>query len=264
MNAPPESIDNTPVRGAAELIVYGRRSVLEALATGTVEVVRVCAGPQLSGAPRRAMQARCRERGVRLEPQSRGALSQLSRDPRNDQGVVAVVRLLRLQEVDGFCAQCTGQAARLPTRLLAFDGITNSQNVGMMVRSAVAAGMTGVLWPTHGTPWVNGLVVKASAGAVFRCPIVRCESLELGLAELCGAGFTIVGLQPGRGTPLHEYDPPHRAVFVVGGETHGLSASSIALLDQSVHIPIHPEVESLNAAVAGSLLCFHVGGISTP
>jgi len=250
-------------RGNAELVVYGRRSVLEALATEAVEVLRVCGAPQLSGAPRRTLHARCRERGVQLEARNRAVLSQLSRDPRNDQGVVAIVRLLRLQEVDGFCAQCTGEAARSPMRLLALDGITNSQNVGMMVRSAVAAGMTGVLWPTQGTPWINGLVVKASAGAVFQCPILRCPSLELGLAELSAAGFQIVGLQRGRGTPLAEYTAPHRAVFVVGGETQGLSQGSLDLLDHSLQIPIRPEVESLNAAVAASLLCFRVGAVGS-
>ena len=54
----------------------------------------------------------------------------------------------------------------------------------MVVRSVVAAGLDGLLWPLVGQPWVNGLVVRAAAGAVFECPILRCESIGAGLSAL--------------------------------------------------------------------------------
>ena len=72
------------------------------------------------------------------------------------------MRLLRVTEVESFLAAATGRAARKPIRLLALDGVTNSQNVGMVVRSVVGAGLDGLLWPTVGQPWVNGLVVRAA------------------------------------------------------------------------------------------------------
>jgi len=57
--------------------------------------------------------------------------------------------------------------------------------------------MDALLWPTVGSPWINGLVVKASAGTVLRCPILRCEESIHGLLALQGAGFDLVGLEVG-------------------------------------------------------------------
>ena len=182
----------------------------------------------------------------------------MSGDSRNDQGIAAGLRLLRVADVAAFAEMQRGARARLPQRVIAIDGIENSQNVGMLLRSALAAGMSGVLWPAHGTPWVNGLVVKASAGTALRCPILRCDRLAEGLGELAGAGFEILGLEAGAEESLFSHRPPHRAVYVVGGENHGLSPLVQSLLDTRLAIPMSGGVESLNAAIAASLLCFHV------
>jgi len=142
--------------------------------------------------------------------------------------------------------------------VLALDGVTNSQNIGMIVRSAVATGMDALLWPTVGSPWINGLVVKASAGTVLRCPIVRCATLVEGVVALQASGFTSIGLSADAEETLDALVSPHRAVYVVGSETRGLSEDVQALLDRRVRIPMRGGVESLNVAVAASLICFHV------
>ena len=112
------------------------------------------------------------------------------------------MRLLRVIEVEAFVEAGRGQGARRPARVLGLDGVTNSQNVGMVVRSVVGAGLDGLLWPVAGQPWVNGLVVRAAAGALFECPIVRCETLVEGLAGLQGAGFEVFGLAGERAQSL--------------------------------------------------------------
>jgi 23S rRNA (guanosine2251-2'-O)-methyltransferase len=249
-------------RGSAEILVFGRRAVLEALARTPARVAWVQLSRRQGGPFRKELAGACRDAGVRLETVRPESIHARSGEPRHDQGVVAGVALAGPMEIEVMIASTTGAGAREPAPLIALDGITNPQNVGMIVRSVVASGMRGLLWPLVGMPWVNGLVVKASAATAYDCPIVRCDSLVQGLAELRGAGFRVVGLQGEGATDLFDMKPAHRAVYVIGGETEGISAEVAALLDESVRIPMRGGVESLNAAVAASLLCFRVAHAS--
>jgi len=241
----------------AEITVYGRRSVLEALASPGATPLRVWWDRRLPADLRRELAARCRERGIEGTRTDRSGVHEVSRAPRHDQGLAARVRLEHVLDVEGFLQGCRGPRAARPIGLLALDGLTNSQNVGLLVRSAVAAGIDAVVWPQAGTPWMNGLVLKSSAAAAFACRIVRCPSLEEALPALQAAGFTVYGLAPRAAGPLAGHRPPHRALYVVGNETTGLSPGVEALLDDRIAIPVRAPVESLNAAVAGSLVAFH-------
>jgi 23S rRNA (guanosine2251-2'-O)-methyltransferase len=241
-------------------VVFGRRAVLEALRADTIRVDAVCVSRRVPTDWRRRLAEACRQRSAPLEIVRSDQVSALSGEPRHDQGVAARVQLQCLHEVESFIDGCKGRGARRPVRVLALDGITNSQNIGMIVRSAMAAGMHALLWPTVGSPWVNGLVVKSSASTIFRCPIVRCGSLIQGLCDLQAAGFVAVGLSGRAQSSLWHYAVPHRAVFVVGAETGGICDDVDAMLDEHVAIPMQAGVESLNVAVAASLVCFHAMG----
>jgi 23S rRNA (guanosine2251-2'-O)-methyltransferase len=167
-------------------------------------------------------------------------------------------------EVEAWLAETTGRAARRALRVLALDGVTNSQNVGMVVRSVVGAGLDGLLWPVAGQPWVNGLVMRAAAGALFHCPILRCGTLLEGLAALQAAGFEVFGLDGAARDSLFAHPPPHRAAYVLGSESEGLSDAVRAVVDHPVAIPMPGRLESLNVAVAAGLVCFHAAGLTGP
>lgn len=238
------------------ITVYGRRSVLEALDAPQVKVLGVRVGKELPGEFRERMSRRCRETDTPLEFMSLREIGAFTGDARNDQGVAARIRLTAAIEVEDFLPTVKGQGSREPAHVLALDGVTNPQNVGMIVRSAVAADFRAILWPTAGCPWVDALIVKSSAGTVYRCPIVRCHTLEEGLMTMQQSGFKLFGLEMTGGSSLFECEPSHRSVVIVGGETSGLSPGVRELLDERVSIPMARGVESLNAAVAASLLCF--------
>ena len=87
-------------------------------------------------------------------------------------------------------------------------------------------------------------------------PLVRCERLEEGLLALRSGGFAVAGLCADAGTSLFDFEPPHRVVYVVGRETEGLSPEIRTLVDWPLAIPMQAGVESLNVAVAASLVCF--------
>ena len=247
-------------RGTSEIVVFGRHPVEAALASSNVEVAGVDILRTRPPAERDGLRRRCEKRGVPFREISRSAMDALTGAPRHDQGVAASVRLLRVMELESLIAETKGRGARRPLRVLALDGVTNSQNVGMVVRSVVAAGFDGLLWPMSGQPWVNGLVVRAAAGAIFECPIVVCDRLETGLGLLSGAGFESIGLDAAAGESLFEAEPPHRAVYVLGSESQGLSAGVAEQLDRRLAIPMHGAVESLNVAVAAGLVCYRACG----
>jgi 23S rRNA (guanosine2251-2'-O)-methyltransferase len=248
-------------RGETELVVFGRHPVEEALRSDGAEVRRLTIAKGRPAADRKAFRRLAHEFDVPLEEISREEMDRMTGAARHDQGMAADVRLLRVIELDAFIASLTGPAARRPVRVLGLDGVTNSQNVGMVVRSVVGAGIDGMLWPLFGQPWVNGLVVRASSGAIFECPILRCESIGAGLAALQGAGFTTFGLDAESETSIFAEAPPHRAAYLLGGETHGLSALVRDQLDRLVRIPMMGRLESLNVAVTAGLVAFHAAGI---
>jgi 23S rRNA (guanosine2251-2'-O)-methyltransferase len=248
-------------RGESEIVVFGRYPVEEALRSSGAQVLRLAIAKGRSPADRKAFRRLAHDFDVPLDEISREEMDRLTAAPRHDQGMAAVVRLLRLIELDAFLAAATGPAARRPLRVLGLDGVTNSQNVGMVVRSIVGAGLDGMLWPLFGQPWVNGLVVRAASGAIFECPILRCDSIGVGLAALQGAGFTTFGLDAESDASLFSEPPPHRAAFILGGEALGLSADVRGQLDRLVRIPMGGRLESLNVAVAAGLVAFHAAGL---
>ena len=259
--------DNRSWRGATTIAVFGRRAVLDALVAagaGHLEAREVRVSRDTPKSYRTDLRGTCRALGLEPIECGKREVNELSRDARHDQGVAALVDLRGITPVDSFVADVHGPRAKRPTRLIAMDGVTNPQNVGMIVRSALAAGMDGVLWPMDGAPWVSGLIIKASAGAVFRTPIATCDTLTDGLRELRGRGFRVISLMGGGDVSVFDHTPPHRAVYVVGSETLGVSSDVEAETDERVAIPMANDVESLNAAVAAGVVSFVVAGGSRP
>lgn len=246
---------NERFRGRTDVTVFGRRAVLEALASDLVDVQKVMVARSEPAAFRSELSAACAARGVTLDLGSAQDVSNASGQPRNDQGVVARVELRGVTDLETYLAPLRGNT---PARLLALDNVTNPQNVGMIVRSVVASGVGAMLWPMAGSPWISGLLIKASASSIYQCRIVTTPTLAEGLVALRRAGFSTFGLDADGGASLFEHKAPTKAAYVVGGETEGLSPSVRESLDQVLAIPMAGGIDSLNVAVAASLVCFSV------
>ena len=103
-----------------------------------------------------------------------------------------------------------------PARVLVLDRLTNPANVGMILRSATAAGLDGVLLPRRGLPAIDPLVVKASAGVAFRAPVLRAATVEEGCAALRDG--RVRGLRAGRGRVVAAHGGAARAGRAGAGE----------------------------------------------
>jgi 23S rRNA (guanosine2251-2'-O)-methyltransferase len=228
------------------IVVYGRMPVLEALLDEGVRVEKVLVARTARGDSVDEILDAARQRGVVVQKVAPEKVTRVSGNGRHDQGVVADVEAPGLRELDD---EVPG--GRLA--LLVFDGVTNPANVGMIIRTATAAGLDGVVLPRAGSPDVGPLVVKASAGVAFRARVYRSATAAAAIDRLRGAGVAVVGLRAG-GDPLFGADLGERVAFVLGNETDGVSVDC----DRWLSIPMHAGVESLNVAVAAGIVSYEI------
>src|SRR4051812_40414128 len=237
------------------ITVYGRMPVLEVLQDLGLTVDKVVVAEGSRGDSLDRIRSLATRRGVEVRTASAHRVKVLAGNGKHDQGVPADVRAPRVALVGDF-----GQrpAAGGSDTVLVLDGVNNPSNVGMILRTATAAGLAGVVLPRAGSPGVDPLVVKASAGVAYRAPILRCRSAADGVRTLKDAGWRIAGLDGGAPHDLYATDLPAATAFVLGNETEGVSQEVADLVDVWVSIPMAGEVESLNVASAAAVVSFEL------
>ncbi len=242
------------------LTIYGRNPVLEALLDSQIEVLRLhLAHSNKESAIIKQLRTLAQQRDIPIRLHSKLELSRISRNSRQDQGVAADILCTSLQD-----ASCLYRQAATG-RFIALDGINNPQNLGMVIRSVGASTCDGLLLSRQkGNARLSPLVVKASAGALFKTPIYTCDQLEPCLRRLQALGFSIVTLSADAPQSLLEMAPPPRCVFVLGNESEGISAEVARMADLNVAIPLQRGIESLNVAVSAALVAFVAGYRLTP
>jgi 23S rRNA (guanosine2251-2'-O)-methyltransferase len=238
------------------LTLYGRKAVLEALADPSLDCRTLhLADSNRGGGTLADIERLAAQRKMTSRHHTRQELARISRNGKQDQGVALDVYCPDFGDLDTFLSSNAAGPAR-PLRILALDGVTNPQNMGMALRSAAAAGVDGFLYGERGNPSLGPLVIKASAGAVFRAPLLRCRSIVEAASQLLAGGFTLYRLQAQASRSLWATPFAERALFVLGGETEGISQPLRDLPGKDLAIPMAGGVESLNVAVSASLVAF--------
>jgi TrmH family RNA methyltransferase len=147
--------------------------------------------------------------------------------------------------------------ASLPDFTLVLDGISDPGNVGTLWRAADAAGARGVLSLSGADPF-SPKVVRSAAGSLFHLPPLPLEnSSPQGLiSKLQQQEIPIVCAEAHGGQSCYDFEWPSRAALVLGHETRGISEELSTAATYKVTIPIYGRAESLNAAMAGTILLF--------
>lgn len=233
------------------MTVCGRNPVIEALSRGDVEVVRLHLAEGSRGEAVDRILRLARERGTEVRRVPARRVSQISRNGRQDQGVVADVRTAAYGLAEDYLDDPPERFG-----LLALDGVTTPRNVGMALRSAAAGGMDGLILPEQGSCGIIPLVVKASAGTVFAARILSCETLAPALERCTALGTEVCVLDARAGESVFDRAPAGREVYVLGGEAEGVSDEVRRLATRELSIPMAAGVESLNVAVAAALVAY--------
>ncbi len=170
------------------------------------------------------------------------------------QGVVAYLKEFDYAPLEEIFKQV--KKSQKKALLLALDEITDPQNVGSLIRSAVAAGAHGVIIPKHRACGVTGTVVKSAAGATALIPIHQTKNLGRLLEELKERDLWVAGLEARAESTIYQLDLDLPLVWVVGSEGKGLRPSIREKCDFLASIPLQGPIDSLNAAVAGAIALF--------
>jgi len=144
---------------------------------------------------------------------------------------------------------------RQPRFLLALDHVQDPGNLGTLLRTALAAEVAGVVLTQSADPW-QPKVLRAAAGASFALPIRQVSNLEPVLVEAHDRGLRTMATCVAGGLPYTRLDWSLPSLLVLGNEGSGLSTAMVSRCQVAVSIPHSDAVNSLNVAVAGSLLLF--------
>lgn len=231
--------------GGPMMLLDGWHLITEAVNAGVaIETVAVC------GPATRAEQTvidRASRDGAQIVTVSGAVLNAMS-PVSSPTGVVASARKP--------ATDAAALVAPPPALVLAGIGIQDPGNAGAVIRSAAAAGATGVIVDdATADPW-GWKALRASMGSVFHLPVIRTRGHLATLVEWRASGVRIVAAVPRDGVPMHDVDFTGPVVIVVGGEGPGLTADALAVADGTVSIPMAPVVESLNVAVAAAVILY--------
>ncbi len=235
------------------LTIYGRKAVLEALQHDLDIYCVHFASSNKNAEILDEIQHLAKQRNIEIKHHDKQALSRISRNSRQDQGVAADVFCPNYQRAEDYLTESHKQTGQ---QLIALENITNPQNVGMIIRSICAGNIGGVIIPKQGTAEIGPLVIKASAGTVFKARVLRCNTLVETLPQFKDLGFQICTLSAHAQDSLFDNVDRQARVFVLGNESTGVSKTIEKLADKQYCIPMNNGVESLNVAVTAALIAF--------
>jgi len=174
------------------------------------------------------------------------------------QGVALVCRPRPAGDVDTILVRARERGE--PPFVLVLDSLEDPQNFGTLLRSAEAAGVHGVIYPTRRSAPLSPAAIKASAGATEHLVLAAVDDLAGTLADLHGDGLRIVGADEEASLAFTDADLRGPLAIVVGSEGRGISGPVRRRLDLVLRIPMRGKIQSLNAGVAGSILLFAAAG----
>lgn len=233
--------------------VWGRNPVLETLHS-TRQVKRILLAEGQREAPAlAAILQEAKQRHVPVETVPRARLDQLSRGAVH-QGVLAMVGERRYADIDEILA--AAERKNEPPFLLILDAIQDVNNLGSLLRTAEAAGVHGIILPEHRAAEVNATVIKTSAGATEHLLIAQETNLTRAIEDLKKRNIWVVGLAGEAKTLYTQANLTGPLALVVGNEGKGISRLVREHCDLLIKLPMYGHINSLNAAVAGSIALY--------
>ncbi|MBV9708279.1 MAG: 23S rRNA (guanosine(2251)-2'-O)-methyltransferase RlmB [Chloroflexi bacterium] len=233
--------------------IWGRNPVLEVLHS-TRSVKRLLLAEGQRGAPVvSAILEAAQQRHIPIDSVTRARLDRLSHGAVH-QGCLLIVEERKYADIEQILA-FAAHKHEAPF-LLILDTIQDVNNLGSLLRTAEAVGIHGVILPEHRAAEVNATVVKTSAGATEHLLIAQETNLSRVIEALKKQNIWVVGLAGEAKMLYHQADLTGSLALVVGNEGKGISRLVREHCDLLIRLPMHGHINSLNAAVAGSIALY--------
>lgn len=236
-------------------ILYGRNAVREALRAGrrTLRRLSVSAGAQEAGTLGEIVKL-AEKAGIEVAKVDRRDLDKQLREA-NHQGVALECDGYPYVEMEDMLRQADERGEM--ALLLLLDHLQDPQNIGTLLRTAEAVGAHGVVMPGRRAAEITPSVVNASAGATEHLQIAVVTNLAQSIQELQKTGVWVVGVEDDeRAKDYTKVDLNMPLALVIGAEGTGMARLTRERCDYLVKLPMRGQIESLNAAVAGSILLY--------
>lgn len=169
-------------------------------------------------------------------------------DTKTNQGLIAVVPKLAFS----FDDIKTGK----DTMILVCDGIQDPGNLGTMIRSCAGAGCGAVIISDDSVDPYNPKTIRSTGGSIFKLPVICEADIKKTVSYLKAKNIKVLCADASGDESLFECDLSGKTAFVVGSESKGVKKEVLKNCDAVVKIPMQKNVESLNAAVAASVMLF--------
>ena len=233
--------------------IYGKNSVIEALESGNREFNKILISNS-SRADEKIEKIKdlAKKAGVIFQFVGKDKLNQIAQEARH-QGVVAILSPVKYVELDEFIEKNKDKNSSL----IILDGVEDSHNLGAIIRSAVCAGINGIILPSRRGVLINSTVEKTSAGAVNYISIIKVNSIVGAVQRLKEKDYWVIAADHHAKDNYYDVDYTDINFAVIMGAEHaGVSKSLLKLSDFVVKIPMLTNFNSLNVSNAAAIILF--------
>ena len=233
------------------MYIYGKHALVEALTAKPSIIKKVFLAPDLKDAELRALLTKHQ---IPVATLTGGQGKNLVGRDTVHQGIIATMDpSALLVSLDEFLEKID---MRKNPAIALLGEVQDPHNVGAIIRSAAAFGLSAVLIPEHHQAGITGTVVKTSAGMAFKMPLVSIGNVNNTIEILKQKGFWVYGLAMEGATPLGGESFSAPSAFIVGNEGSGIREKTLEACDVTLSIPMHERTESLNAAVSAAVVFY--------
>ena len=232
-------------------MVFGIRAVIEAIKSGKdIEAIYVQRG--LAGGLFMELKAVLKDVGITYQVVPIEKLNRIT--SKNHQGVVGVISPVTYQKIEDIIPEVF-EKGETPL-ILVLDSITDVRNLGAIARTAECAGVHAIVVPAKNSAQINPDAIKTSAGALFKIPVCRHESLLKTAKFLQESGLQLVACTEKTNEYLYTPDYSLPTAIILGSEEDGISDELIRIAEHLAKIPMFGEISSLNVSVSAGVILY--------
>lgn len=250
MYKPTQRRERTEKRESNQMI-FGIRAVIEAIESGK-EMESIFVQRGLAGGLSLELKSLLKEREIPFQQVPIEKLNRITR--KNHQGVIGVISPITYQNVEDI-VPIIYEKGETPLFLM-LDGVTDVRNFGAIARTAECAGVHAIIVPKKGAAEVNPDAIKTSAGALFKIPVCRHDSLSKVASFMIESGIQLVAATEKTTDSIYDVDYTAPTCLVMGAEDKGVSNELIRVADKLAKIPMLGDIASLNVSVSAGVIIY--------
>lgn len=234
-----------------EDIIFGKNAVMEALISGEREINKIIISKNTHSDNKLVkIKELAQKNGIVFQFVAKEKFAPYAEY--NHQGILAYISPIEYTDLDDFLEQPHENAS-----VIILDGIEDAHNLGAIIRTAVCAGVSGIIIPSRRNVQVNSIVEKTSAGAINHIPIIKVNSLINAVEKLKNSNWWIIATDASAKDNHYDinYNDMNFAI-IMGAEHAGVSKSLLKASDFIVKIPMLKDFNSLNVSNALAVIIF--------